>query len=98
MTPIQASKKAIEKLVYTNLQDRRVKQLPKFKLGDLVKASDIRFVFSEGDSTSYSYKLYTKPKSFMILLLAIELTIYPRDIMKIFYFLLNYLLMKTIKL
>ena len=29
MTPIQASKKVNEKLVYNNLQDRRVKQKPK---------------------------------------------------------------------
>ena len=59
MTPIQASKKSNEKEVYSNLQDRRVKQQPKFKLGDLVRTSDIKRVFSKGDSTSYSYKLYT---------------------------------------
>ena len=33
MTPIQASKKSKEKLVYSNLQDRRVRQTPKFKIG-----------------------------------------------------------------
>ena len=59
MTPIQASKKANEKVVYTNLQDKRVKQKPKFKLGDLVRAADIKRVFSKGDSTNYSYQLYT---------------------------------------
>ena len=59
MTPIQASKKSNEKLVYSNLQDQRVKQQPKFKLGDLVRTSDIRPVFSKGDSTNWSYKLYT---------------------------------------
>ena len=59
MTPIQASKKSNEKEVYSNLQDRRVKQQPKFKLGDLVRTSDIKRVFSKGDSTIYSYKLYT---------------------------------------
>ena len=59
MTPVQASKKANEKLVYSNLQDRRQKQRPKFKLGDLVRTSDIIRVFSKGDSTNYSYKLYT---------------------------------------
>ena len=32
---------------------------PKFKLGDLVRTSDIKRVFSKGDSTNYSYKLYT---------------------------------------
>ena len=37
----------------------RVKQKPNFKLGDLVRTSDIRKVFSQGDSTKNSYKLYT---------------------------------------
>ena len=59
MTPIQASKKANEKLVYSNLQDRRVRQKPKFKLGQLVRTADIKKVFSKGDSTNWSYKLYT---------------------------------------
>ena len=59
MTPIQAFKKINEILVYTNLQDKRVKQRPKFKLGDLVRTADIKRVFNKGDSTNYSYKLYT---------------------------------------
>ena len=59
MTPVQASKKVNEKEVYSNLQDRRVKQQPKFKLGQLVRTADIKRVFSKGDSTNYSYKLYT---------------------------------------
>ena len=59
MTPNQASKKIIEKEVYNNLQDRRVKQKPKYKLGKLVRTADIKKVFSKGDSTNWSYKLYT---------------------------------------
>ena len=59
MTPNQASKKSNEKIVYSNLQDRRVKKLAKFKLGDLVRTADIKRVFSKGDSTNWSYKLYT---------------------------------------
>ena len=59
MTPIQASKKSNEKLVYSNLQDKRSKLNPKFKLGQLVRTADIKKVFSKGDSTNYSYKLYT---------------------------------------
>ena len=59
MTPIQASKKINEKLVFSNLRDDRVKQQPKFKLGQLVRTADIKRVFSKGDSTNYSYKLYT---------------------------------------
>ena len=58
-TPIQASKKSNGKLVYSNLHDRRVKQQPKYKLGQLVRTADIKRVFSKGVSTNYSYKLYT---------------------------------------
>ena len=59
MTPNQASKKSNERKVYSKLQDRRVRQQPKYKLGQKVRTSDIRKVFSKGDSTNYSYKLYT---------------------------------------
>ena len=59
MTPIQASKKINEKLVFSNLRDNRVKRQPKLKLGDLVRTADIKRVFSKGDSTNWSYKLYT---------------------------------------
>ena len=59
MTPNQASKKINEKLVYSNLQERRVKRQAKYKLGQLVRTTDIKRVFSKGDSTNWSYKLYT---------------------------------------
>ena len=59
MTPIQASKKSNEKTVYNILRNDRVKQLPKFKLGQLVRTADIKRVFSKGVSTNWSYKLYT---------------------------------------
>ena len=59
MTPNQASKKSNEKQVYSNLQDKRRKLNPKYKLGQLVRTADIKKVFSKGDSTNYSYKLYT---------------------------------------
>ena len=59
MTSIQASKKSKEKIVYTNLKDNREIQKPKFQLGQLVRTADIKKVFSKGDSTNYSYKLYT---------------------------------------
>ena len=59
MTPNQASKRSNEKEVYSNLRDDRVKQKPKFKLGQVVRTADIKKVFSKGDSTNYSYKLYT---------------------------------------
>ena len=59
MKPIDASRKSNQKLVYNNLKDDREKQKPKFKLGQLVRTADIKKVFSKGDSTNYSYKLYT---------------------------------------
>ena len=52
--PIQASEKVNEKIVYWNFQDRRVRQQPKFKRGQLVRTADIKRVFSKGDSTNYS--------------------------------------------
>ena len=59
LTPVGDSKKANEEEVYFDLQHRRVRQQPKFKLGDLVRKADIKRVFSKGDSTNYSYNLYT---------------------------------------
>ena len=59
LTPLQASKKVNEKTFYQNLQDRRVKQKPLFKLGQLVRAAVIKRVCSKGDSTNYKYKLHT---------------------------------------
>ena len=59
MTPNQASKKSNERKVYSNLKDRREVRKPKFKIGQLVRAADIKRVFSKGDSTNWSYKLYT---------------------------------------
>ena len=59
MKPIDASNKSNEKIVYSNLQDKRRKLNQKYKLGQLVHTSDIRRVFSKGDSTNYIYKIYT---------------------------------------
>ena len=59
MTPIQASKKSNEKIVYRNLKHNREAHKPKFKLGQLVRTADIKRVFSKSDSTNWSYKIYT---------------------------------------
>ena len=59
MTPIEASKKSNEAEVYSNLKDNREVRKPKYKLGHLVRTADIKKVFSKGDSTNYSYLLYT---------------------------------------
>ena len=45
MSPNQASKKSNESEVYTNLQDKRKKRKPKYKLGDLVRTADTRNIF-----------------------------------------------------
>ena len=42
MTPTQASKKSNEPEVHSNLQDKRKKQKPKYKVGDLVRTADIK--------------------------------------------------------
>ena len=59
MTPVQASKKSNQKLVYNNLKDDREVRKPRFRLGQLVRTADIKKVFSKGDSTNYSYEIYT---------------------------------------
>ena len=59
MTPIQASKKSNEKLVYSILQDKRMILDAEIKLGQLVRTADNKGVFSKGDSTNYSYNFYT---------------------------------------
>ena len=58
-TPIQASKKSNEKLVYSNLKDNREIQKPIFNLGQLVRTADFKKVFSTGVSTNFSYNIYT---------------------------------------
>ena len=59
MTTNQASKKSNEKQVHSNLQDPRMRQKPKYKLGQLVRTADVKKVFSKGDCINWSYKLYT---------------------------------------
>ena len=59
MTPNQAFKNSNEKAVFDNLGDDRQKQRSKFKLRQLVRIADIKKVFSKGDSTNYSYIIYT---------------------------------------
>ena len=59
MTPFQASEKSNEKLVHSNLKDNREVRKPKFNLGQLVRTSVIRSVFSKEVSTNWGYKLYT---------------------------------------
>ena len=49
----------MKKEIYSNLKDYRETGKTKYKLGRLVPTADIKRVFSMGDSTKWSYKLYT---------------------------------------
>ena len=89
MTPNQASKKSNEKLVHSNFQDKRRKLNPNYKLGQLVRTADIKRVFSKGDSTNYSYNLYTITEVKHDIIPSYKIKYYPRDIMKTYYYLLN---------
>ena len=41
------------------LQDKKEKQKPKIKLGNLVWTADVKKVVSKGDSTNLFYQIYT---------------------------------------
>ena len=47
MTLIQVSSKKNEKIVLSNLQDKRGKHEPKFKLGQLVRTAEIEKSFEK---------------------------------------------------
>ena len=46
-------------MVFDNFQDNREKQKAKIKSGQLICTADVKRVFSTGDSTNWSYFLYT---------------------------------------
>ena len=58
-------KKSNQKLVYNNLKDDREVLKPKINLGQLVGTADIKQVFSKGDGTNWTYKLYPKTEVIM---------------------------------
>ena len=64
MTPIQASEISNENLVNSIFQDKRKTLNSKFNLRQLVLTADIKKVFSKGDCTNYSYKLYKIAETF----------------------------------
>ena len=59
MISIEASPRVNEKIVFSNLQDRREEQKPKLKLRQIVETADIKKDFSKGDSTKVSHLIYT---------------------------------------
>ena len=48
-----------EREFYFNCQDDREILTENYQLGQLVRTADFKRVFTKGDSTNYSYKLYT---------------------------------------
>ena len=82
MTPVQASEKTNEKIVFDNLQDKRKKLNPNFKLGQLVRTADIKRVSSKGDATKFSNILYTITEVLHDTSPSYGSDYLPRDIMK----------------
>ena len=58
LSPKDASLKKNEGFVYKNLLDKRKKIKPKFQMNDLVSVADLKKMYSKGDTTNWSYKLY----------------------------------------
>ena len=58
LSPKDASLKKNEGFVYKNLLDKRKKIKPKFQINDLVREADLKKMFSKGDTTNWSNKLY----------------------------------------
>ena len=70
-------KRKNENEVYNNLHDKRKKQKPKYKLGDLVRTADERNIFSKGDNPQIGVINYIQlQKLLMIQFQVIISTIY----------------------
>ena len=80
MTPVHASKKVSEKIVFSHLRDKTRKFDPNFEAGDLVRTSDIRSVLNKGGSTNYNYESYTIPEVIHVKSLARESFFFTREI------------------
>ena len=50
--------KKIKGFVYKNLLDKRKKVKPKLQVNDLIRTADLTGIFSKGDTTNWSYKMY----------------------------------------
>ena len=76
-------RKQITKKLYSILQDRRFRQKARFNLGQVVRTADIKRNFSKGDSTNWSYILYTKNEVNHDNIPSYRINYLPRDIMRI---------------
>ena len=84
MTPLQASLKKDEGPVYKFLLEKRTRIKTKFKIHDLIRTADLKRTFSKGDTTIKYYKLYEITESINEKCRVIALTIYQKDIMKLY--------------
>ena len=98
MTPIQTKEKSNEKIVFGNLKDNRQKRRPKFQLNQLVRTADIKKVFSKGDSTNYSCKLYTITEVIHDTIPSYRIDFLPERCNETSYYHQNYSLNKIMKL
>ena len=64
LTPIQYSLKKNGGFVNKNVLDKPKIKKPKFQVNDLVRVADLRKVFSKGETTNWSNKLYKTTKNF----------------------------------
>ena len=55
--PITLVKNQMKKNLFP-ISSRRVRQKPRYILGQIVRSADIKKVFSKRDSTNYGYNLY----------------------------------------
>ena len=59
MKPLNFSRNNEEKTVYSDRQDERQKQRPKYKSGDLARSTGFKKALNRGDTTNWSFNLYT---------------------------------------
>ena len=81
MTIIQASKKANEKEIYSNLKDERAVRKPKFNLGQLVRTGDSKKVLVRVIQENGFIIYIQSQKLYMILYHHIKSIVYPKDIL-----------------
>ena len=64
LTPLQASLKKNEGLVYHNLLDKRKIIQPNYQVNDLVRVAGLKITLSKSDTTNWSYKLYKNTEKY----------------------------------
>ena len=75
MTPIDASKKSNERLIFTNLKDKRQNQKPRDILRELVRSLILFQFLVKEIAQSIAMSFVQKPKSYTTQSLATESTV-----------------------